>query len=75
MIINEEKLKELLLSYKDNNLTDTQMLNYIVEEFGREAFYKGREIKEISTSGEKAAIFKIPTFNEYLRILAKESKN
>lgn len=36
-----------------------------MEEFGRNAFYKGREVKRYNDRGD--AIFKRPTYNGYLR--------
>jgi hypothetical protein len=38
-----------------------------VEEFGRQAFYKGREVERYNENG--IAIFKRPTYNGYLREL------
>jgi hypothetical protein len=38
-----------------------------VEEFGRQAFYNGREVERYNENG--LAIFKRPTYNGYLREL------
>lgn len=38
-----------------------------VEEFGRNAFYKGREFSELKDLNNGIPYFKRPTYNEYLR--------
>ena len=63
--------QELAYYYKWAEGAEQQIkeLEEEMEEFGRRAFYKGREIEKYTEHGE--AIFKRPTYNGYLRELNK----
>lgn len=63
--INETEAQNLLLNLFD---VSGSFVSYDeMEEFGRNAFYKGREVSRYDERGN--VIFKRPTYNGYLREL------
>ena len=59
---NKDENKVLIIASVGNSFAWEE-----VEEFGRQAFYNGREVERYNENG--LAIFKRPTYNGYLREL------
>ena len=62
--INEQEARTLLLGLLGVSKSFSW---YEVEEFGRNAFYKGREFGELKDLRSGIPYFKRPTYNGYLR--------
>jgi anaerobic glycerol-3-phosphate dehydrogenase len=66
LVIKGQKLVDYLKGESDfiSDVSDSFTWSEM-EEYGRNAFYKGREVKRYNDRGD--AIFKRPTYNGYLR--------